>query len=134
MAKKAKHPGGRPQKVWTDHEIAQFKSMCNMFCTEEEICATMNVDDKTLVRLINHHLYKEITGHELRGTAQRVGFKEAFEKYSAQGRASLRRQQYILAKEGDRTMLIWLGKQYLGQTDKVEEKVTDVPYIVDDIG
>ena len=30
---------------------------------------------------------------------------------------SLRRKQYELALEGDRTMLIWLGKQHLGQSE-----------------
>lgn len=33
---------------------------------------------------------------------------------------SLRRAQMKLAESGNATMLIWCGKQYLGQTDKVE--------------
>ncbi len=33
---------------------------------------------------------------------------------------SLRRLQWKAAKENNVTMLIWLGKQYLGQTDKQE--------------
>lgn len=36
------------------------------------------------------------------------------------GRASLRRKQYEVAMEGDKTMLIWLGKQYLEQSDQQE--------------
>jgi hypothetical protein len=35
------------------------------------------------------------------------------------GKATLRREQYRLAMAGNPTMLIWLGKQLLGQTDKV---------------
>lgn len=35
------------------------------------------------------------------------------------GKATLRREQYRLAMNGNPTMLIWLGKQLLGQTDKV---------------
>ena len=35
-------------------------------------------------------------------------------------RASLRRKQYELAMAGNPTMLIWLGKQILGQKDKSE--------------
>lgn len=35
-------------------------------------------------------------------------------------RASLRRQQYALAMDKNPTMLIWLGKQHLGQRDKQE--------------
>lgn len=32
--------------------------------------------------------------------------------------ASLRRKQFEVAMSGHPTMLIWLGKQFLGQTDK----------------
>lgn len=34
--------------------------------------------------------------------------------------ASLRRKQYEIAMSGNPTMLIWLGKQFLGQSDKSE--------------
>lgn len=34
--------------------------------------------------------------------------------------ASLRRKQFEIALAGNPTMLIWLGKQYLGQSDKNE--------------
>ena len=34
--------------------------------------------------------------------------------------ASLRRKQYEVATGGNATMLIWLGKQFLGQKDQVE--------------
>ena len=39
---------------------------------------------------------------------------------------SLRRQQFKSAEAGNVTMQIWLGKQYLGQTDKVEENNINV--------
>lgn len=47
---------------------------------------------------------------------------------------SLRRWQLEAAQKGNVTMLIWLGKQYLDQTEKVEQKsevkaeVTEVVY------
>jgi AraC-like DNA-binding protein len=34
--------------------------------------------------------------------------------------ASIRRLQFKLAMEGDRTMLVWLGKQWLGQSDQMK--------------
>jgi len=34
------------------------------------------------------------------------------------GKASLRRKQWEKAMDGNIVMLIWLGKQYLGQSDK----------------
>lgn len=39
--------------------------------------------------------------------------------------ASLKRRQVMLALDGNVAMLIWLGKQYLGQREKVEHKQSD---------
>ena len=36
--------------------------------------------------------------------------------------ASLRRKQYEIAIAGNPTMLIWLGKQFLGQSDKIQQE------------
>lgn len=118
MAVKAKNRGGRPEVKWTEKDIAVFKNLCAQFNTEEDICAVMGVSDKTLVNLINKYLYEDITGHKRRGTAKKIGFSEAFEKYSANGRSSLRRQQFKAAMDGNTTMLIWMGKQHLGQSDE----------------
>lgn len=52
----------------------------------------------------------------------------SFQEYAAmrkpKGLVSLRRKQFELALAGDRTMLIWLGKQYLGQADKMDQRVS----------
>ena len=40
-------------------------------------------------------------------------------------RTSLRRWQYMKAKEGSVPMLIWLGKQYLDQRDKADTTVRE---------
>lgn len=44
-------------------------------------------------------------------------FSRAYRKGELEGHVSLRRKQYQTAIEGNITMLIWLGKQRLGQTD-----------------
>ena len=53
-------------------------------------------------------------------------FKISFSEYSAQkrsdGKELLRGKQFQMAVEGDKTMLVWLGKQYLDQKDKTENK------------
>lgn len=49
-------------------------------------------------------------------------FAEVFNEKRAGGKASLRRNQWKLS-ETNPTMAIWLGKQYLEQTDKQEQKV-----------
>ncbi len=51
--------------------------------------------------------------------------KRKFENFLVKGRANLKqrlkRKQIQVAMSGNVSMLIWLGKQYLGQADKVEE-------------
>ena len=49
-------------------------------------------------------------------------FGNVYKKTSAAGKMSLRREQWRSAEKGNVTMQIWLGKQWLGQTDKVEQK------------
>ena len=46
------------------------------------------------------------------------GFSDYYAQKGAVGKVSLRRKQYQKAvEEGNPTMLIWLGKQWLGQSD-----------------
>jgi hypothetical protein len=51
-----------------------------------------------------------------------------FSQYSAAKKASgdrlLKMKQFDLAVKGDRTMLVWLGKQRLGQSDKKTSDIT----------
>ena len=48
-------------------------------------------------------------------------FRQAIKKGQSQGRQSLRREQWKVAQKGNVTMLIWLGRQWLGQKDFVVE-------------
>jgi hypothetical protein len=48
-------------------------------------------------------------------------FCTAYQQGYAQLRMSLRRKQVAMALDGDRTMLIWLGKQLLGQRDRLQQ-------------
>jgi len=48
----------------------------------------------------------------------------------AQMRKNLRAKQVELAMGGDRVMLVWLGKQYLGQKDRQDVTTDDKPIIV----
>jgi hypothetical protein len=49
-------------------------------------------------------------------------FRLAYDKGFGRLKISLRRQQIEAAKGGNITMLIWLGKQMLGQADRQEVK------------
>jgi len=55
-------------------------------------------------------------------------FGDIITKAKASTKVSLRREQIKVALNGNVAMLIWLGKQYLGQSDKiVEEKPDSIP-------
>lgn len=105
---KPKNKGGRPKKP-IDYE--RLKKMCAIHCTGEECAALLDVSYEHL----NNSLIAD--GHG--------GFLDFFKKHSAGGKMSLRRKQFEKASEGNIPMLIWLGKQYLGQKDQVEEVVRD---------
>lgn len=51
-------------------------------------------------------------------------YKMCFSAYAAikksEGKELLRAKQFSVAMAGDKTMLVWLGKQYLNQSDKTE--------------
>lgn len=98
-----KNLGGRPLKQ-IDEE--QFENLCSIFCTLNEIASMFKVSEDTIERWCKRK-YK-------------LGFAEVYKIKSAKGKMSLRRAQFKLAMEGDRGMLIWLGKQYLGQADKLD--------------
>lgn len=105
----------RPRK-----EIDQkdFESLCALQCTKEEICGFFDVSDKTLENWCKR-TYSE-------------GFSEVFKKKRGKGKISLRRIQFRLA-EKNANMAIFLGKNYLGQTDKIETTDTEALKKLDDL-
>lgn len=90
----------------------EFEKLCAIQCTLEEIAAYFNCSADTIERAVKRH-YKS-------------GFADVFAQKRGHGKVSLRRVQFQKALEGNPTMMIWLGKQYLGQTEKVEQKVETV--------
>ena len=48
--------------------------------------------------------------------------REAYERGKSEGAVSLKRAQFDTAVAGNTAMLIWLGKNRLGQADKIESK------------
>lgn len=93
--------GGRPRKKLNQQT---FQGLCEIQATLEEIAGVLRVSEDTVERWCQRTFD--------------LGFAECFKKFSAGGKTSLRRQQFELAKKGNATMLIWLGKQYLGQRDE----------------
>jgi hypothetical protein len=84
----------------------QLGKLAELCCSIEEVAAYFRCGTSTI-----------------RYRLTRDPLKTVWETGLARGRISLRRAQLQAAHAGDRTMLIWLGKQLLGQVDKVEQEV-----------
>lgn len=82
----------------------EFEKLCSLQCTLLEICDWFNVEDDTL-NLWCRNTYGKT-------------FSEVFKVKRGKGQISLRRTQWQLAQKNP-SMAIFLGKQYLGQSDKI---------------
>lgn len=82
-----------------------IEELCAQQCTQEEIAAELDISVDTLERACRRD--------------KRVTFAEFFQQKRMRGFVSLRRRQFLVANGGNPTMLIWLGKQHLNQSDKI---------------
>jgi hypothetical protein len=82
--------------------------MCAIHCIGEEQAGILGLSYDTLNRACKRD--------------KKMSFADYFKQKSAGGKMSLRRRQYSEAMEGNTTMLVWLGKNWLDQTDKQEVK------------
>jgi hypothetical protein len=96
-----KKPRGQPRK---EIDYVMVKELASQGCTIEEIGSYLGVSHDTLTR--------------------REEFMPVYSDGLNLMKRSLRRKQYDLAMEGDRTMLVWLGKNILSQVDRRETEMT----------
>ena len=95
--------GGRPR---VEIDIDKLRNMVRIQCTAEECAGVFECSVDTLDRRLKEEGYG--------------GFADFYKRYSDEGKSSLRRAQWKAAQDGNPTMLVWLGKQMLGQRDKQE--------------
>lgn len=87
--------------------LEQLKAMVRIQCTAEECAAVLGMSADTLDTRLKELDY--------------AGFSEFYKKYRHEGLASLRRAQWKAAVEDNNpTLLVWMGKQMLGQKDRQE--------------
>jgi hypothetical protein len=99
-------PVGRPR---LEFDLDLVERLGKLHCTDEELAAALETTRQTIAdRKLNdpEFLYR-------------------LEKGRGDGKMSLRRQQVAAAESGNVTMMIWLGKQMLGQADKHEHTGKD---------
>ena len=95
---------GRPKKFI---DLEMVERLAHIQCTHAEIASALSVSVDTLTR--NKH------------------FAEVYKRGAEGGRKSLRRMQFESANRGNVVMQIWLGKQYLGQSDHVTTEIRRLP-------
>lgn len=94
---------GRPRK---EVDLKLAADLVRIQCTADEVCGVLDVSPDTLDRRLKEAGWNN--------------FADFYERHAAEGRASLRRDQFKAARKGNSSVLIWLGRQYLGQTDRRE--------------
>lgn len=87
-------------KLAIDYGKVEALRQCG--CTDAQIAAVCEISEDTITRRKKDD----------------PRFAAAYKKGFEHGTASLRMMQFTVAMKGCKTMLIWLGKQYLGQSDK----------------
>lgn len=90
---------GRPPK-WTSIDPREVENYAMLGCSDRAIATLLDVDHRTIER----------------------HFSPQLEKGRERGNTLLRKWQWDAAQKGNTTMLIWLGKQRLGQTDKMDNR------------
>ena len=96
----ARQKGGRPT---AEFNRRTFEELCKIQCTKQEIANVMGISQQTVWRRC-----QEIYG---------ATFEEVYARFADVGLVSLRRSQFALAKKSA-SMAIFLGKNYLGQSDR----------------
>lgn len=90
---------GRPKLKLNAVGVRVIEALASVQCTHDEIAACLHTTKDTLYA--KHNI---------------DAFSTAYEKGQEHGKMSLRRSQFQLAKVNP-TMAIFLGKQYLGQSE-----------------
>ncbi len=101
---------GRPKYKITDDGIRLLEHLASLNATREEIYAAMGVDESVL----NNNLNKSI-------------FQETYNKGKQKFLLNIREAQSRLVRKDNSSMAIFLGKNYLGQTDSSQIQITEKP-------
>jgi hypothetical protein len=95
---------GRPLK---EIDWSKIEAMARILCTESEIASVTGYS----IDLIGERCLRD----------HGMNFPDYYKKHSDGGKMSLRRSQFKKAVvDGNPALLIWLGKQMLGQKDQID--------------
>lgn len=98
-------PTGRP-RIELDKE--DFEKLCAIHATLEEMTGWFNCSEDTIERWVKR--------------TYNAPFADIVRQKAGNGKISLRRAMWQKALAGNVTLMIWLSKNHLGMTDKLEAK------------
>jgi len=107
---------GRPKKRI---DWKRVDSMLQAHCTGTGIASLLGICPETLYDAC-------LKEHKLL-------FSDYSQLKKSEGKELLRQKQFSVAMNGEKSMLIWLGKQYLEQADKLETIVQNVEVPEDEV-
>lgn len=99
---------GRPLGSVKPIDLEEVEKLASWMCTDEDMATACKMTRENFTRRKNKS--RDIL--------------DAIERGRAKGRTSLRRAQFAAALKGNATMLVWMGKQLLGQKDIVTNEHT----------
>jgi hypothetical protein len=113
MKKKIKNKTGRPRaKI----DWRKVDHLLQSQCDGEGIAGILGICADTLYRAVARE--------------KKVTFAAYSQQKKQEGKELLRAKQFEGAMNGDKAMLIWLGKQYLRQKDKNDITTADSPFTI----
>src|SRR6187402_2767562 len=104
---------GRPK---ADINWKRANELLEAGCSGAEVAAVFGLNPQTIYE-------RCLTDHG-------IIFTEYSAQFYSKGDSQIREMQHKKAKEGDNTMLVWLGKNRLKQRDKEEEKPANTQYTI----
>ena len=114
-------PKGPRKGPITEKDFKNFEGMCHIQCTLDEIASMYDTTRDTIIRRVEEHYGEK--------------FSTVFARKKENGWMSLRRSQWNRGvKDKNTAMLIFLGKQYLKQSDDPQrntEPAADDPNGID---
>jgi len=106
--------GGRPPFDFSPKVLKQIEDLASYMCTKDEVANIIGCNRTTLYR-----------------NEQAL---EAYDKGVNVAKRNIRKTQFDIATKLNSTiMAVWLGKVYLGQTDKIQNTDDNVPLPIYDI-
>jgi hypothetical protein len=102
------NPVGPPPKEFNPEK---FEELCGLWCTAEEIAASLKMHRHTLTTKVEEHYGEE--------------FSTIYKRFFDNGTPSFRRERRVLSKKNT-AMSIWLGKVHLGEKDYEQTNLTSI--------